>query len=389
MGGVHAGEGGGELGAEGVFGFALCRDFFEGFGAALAREGLEELGEDAFAGFDAVELGGLEGWACDFFEAAADRGVSPGVGDVALAEQILGVEIAGAFGWFDFFRSHGLIGYAGDSGGCGAWNRWRLIYGVFSMGIGIRHVVVVSALLGVGAFVYVVGFEEMDEADHPRAAAINQSQSSQRLIAQIRRQIAGGRLENADRVTDQLYKHYGRGPSPQPEAFYWRALVDDLQGNPAAARTNWAILKAMLDEPDRWSGGYTSERLLYLRAWAMHGLGEVEEARGLFGTVADRLWIASEPKNGTGERTSLDLYNLACYRSMSGQLPEALEHWEKAVERGYGRGTQDETGWWAMDPDLEPLHALSAFWEIGGRISLGADGGELIADEPAGVEGGG
>tara|TARA_R110002072_G_scaffold42064_4_gene117501 strand:- start:60475 stop:61248 length:774 start_codon:yes stop_codon:yes gene_type:complete len=257
------------------------------------------------------------------------------------------------------------------------------------MGIGIRHVVVVSALLGVGAFVYVVGFEEMDEADHPRAAAINQSQSSQRLIAQIRRQIAGGRLENADRVTDQLYKHYGRGPSPQPEAFYWRALVDDLQGNPAAARTNWAILKAMLDEPDRWSGGYTSERLLYLRAWAMHGLGEVEEARGLFGTVADRLWIASEPKNGTGERTSLDLYNLACYRSMSGQLPEALEHWEKAVERGYGRGTQDETGWWAMDPDLEPLHALSAFWEIGGRISLGADGGELIADEPAGVEGGG
>ena len=64
---------------------------------------MEEFAEDSIAGFDSVEIGGFEGWACDFVEAAADRGVSPGVGDVALAEDICGVEVTGAFGWFDLF----------------------------------------------------------------------------------------------------------------------------------------------------------------------------------------------------------------------------------------------------------------------------------------------
>ena len=81
---------------------------------------MEELIEDTIAGFDAVEFGGFEGWACDFFEAAADRGVAPGVGDVALAEQVLGVEVSCAFGWFDFLRWllgwHDVVGYAGKGG---------------------------------------------------------------------------------------------------------------------------------------------------------------------------------------------------------------------------------------------------------------------------------
>lgn len=79
---------------------------------------MEEFVEDAVAGFDRVEVGGFEGWACDFFEPAADRGVSPGVGDVALAEQVLGVEVSRAFGWFDLlgllWGCHDVVGYAGN-----------------------------------------------------------------------------------------------------------------------------------------------------------------------------------------------------------------------------------------------------------------------------------
>ncbi len=55
-GGVHSGEGGGELWAEGEVGFALCDDFVEGFLAAFAGEGLEEFGEDPFSGLDRIEV---------------------------------------------------------------------------------------------------------------------------------------------------------------------------------------------------------------------------------------------------------------------------------------------------------------------------------------------
>ncbi len=74
---------------------------------------MEELIEDAFTGFDGVEVGGFKSWACDFVEAATNRGVAPGVGDVALAEEVLGIEVSCAFGWFDFFGWHDVIGYAG------------------------------------------------------------------------------------------------------------------------------------------------------------------------------------------------------------------------------------------------------------------------------------
>ncbi len=84
--GVHTGEGGCELGAEGVV-----------FFAAVAAEA-EELGDDAFAGLDGVEVQVLEGGAVDFFEAVADGGVAPHLLDVPLLEQVLGVKIPGAFG---------------------------------------------------------------------------------------------------------------------------------------------------------------------------------------------------------------------------------------------------------------------------------------------------
>src|ERR1051325_3086346 len=86
LGCVHAGEGGGELGAQGV-----------GFFAALAREG-EELGDDALAGLDGVEVEVLEDRAVDLVEAVADGGGAPGLEDEAAARGVEGVEVAGAFG---------------------------------------------------------------------------------------------------------------------------------------------------------------------------------------------------------------------------------------------------------------------------------------------------
>ena len=83
---VHAGEGGGALGAERVEGVA-----------AGAREA-EQLAEDALAGLDGVEIGVLEGGSGDLLEAVADGDGAPGLGDVALAEQVFGVEVAGALG---------------------------------------------------------------------------------------------------------------------------------------------------------------------------------------------------------------------------------------------------------------------------------------------------
>lgn len=54
--GVHAGEGGGELWAEGEVGFALFDEFVEGFLSSFSGEDLEEFVEDPFSGLDRIEV---------------------------------------------------------------------------------------------------------------------------------------------------------------------------------------------------------------------------------------------------------------------------------------------------------------------------------------------
>jgi len=223
------------------------------------------------------------------------------------------------------------------------------------MGIGIRHVFVVSAALGAGAFVYMVGFSPMDEAQFKRAGAIDQTPTRQGLISTIRRSMAQGQISTADRMSDVLCKHF----SDDPSAYYYRALVSQQLGQTQRASENWAMLDDELSGLESWGNRYNARTLDYFRGWAKHGLGDEAGARVYFTKIADRL---EEITGGEGMQ-----YNLACYRAMAGDLDAAIEHWAAAVEAGYGSEGSDGR-WWAVDPDLEPMHEMDRFWEIGSTI---------------------
>ena len=94
---VHAGEGGSELGAEGV---VLL--------AAVAPE-REELGDDALAALDGVQLQVLEGRAVDLVEAVDDGGAAPGLGNVTAARGVQGVEIACPLGGLHLLCHEGTL----------------------------------------------------------------------------------------------------------------------------------------------------------------------------------------------------------------------------------------------------------------------------------------
>lgn len=224
------------------------------------------------------------------------------------------------------------------------------------MGIGVRHVFVISAALGVGTFVYMVGFSPMDEARFKRAGAIDQTPSRQGLVNSIRRAMAQGQISTADRMSDVLRKHFPDDPS----AFYYRALVSGQMGEAQRAIRNWTMLDDELSELKAWENRYNSITLDYFRGWARHGLGDIDQAKAYFTKIADQL-----EENSSGDTGAQ--YNLACYRSMAGDLDSAIEHWALAVEAGYGREGSDGR-WWAVDPDLEPLHGMDRFWEIGSGI---------------------
>ncbi|MGV6813683.1 MAG: tetratricopeptide repeat protein [Phycisphaerales bacterium] len=229
------------------------------------------------------------------------------------------------------------------------------------MGTGLRHVFVVSALLGAGTFVYLVGFAPMDEARFKRAGAINQTPSRAGMILSVRRAMSMGRLQSADRICDALMEQYPEEPS----AYFWRATVYRQLGEPDSAAEIWRLMDREMTGLDSWDARYTQGQLDYFRAWAKVGIGDQASARALFTKIADEL--EAQSGGATGEVVgSGNLYNLACYRSMAGDIESAMGHWERAVELGYGQDNR----WWMVDPDLEPLHGLDRFWEIGSRIDL-------------------
>ena len=125
-----------------------------------------------------------------------------------------------------------------------------------------------------------------------------------------------------------------------------------------------------------WPERYTQFELDYFRAWGRFGVGDIEGSQAIFGMIADRLEAQSSPSDGSAITSSGALYNLACYRAMSGDAGLALEHWVQAVEFGYGQNIA-EIGWWAIDPDLESLHGQERFWDAGRSIlvpGVGMDG---------------
>lgn len=232
------------------------------------------------------------------------------------------------------------------------------------MGLRLRHVVLTSAVLSMGTFVYMVGFAPIDVDENPRARALNQAPSRAQLINSVRQAMTTRQLTGADRASNTLLSHFPDDPS----SFLYRAIVEEMMGDEESALANWRVLDSMMTSLTAWPGVYTQQQLAYLRGWGKHGIGDLEASRAIFQSMADTLEAQASPNGEEIESTGV-LYNLACYRSMSGELETAITHWERAVELGYGQGEIAENGWWAVDPDLKALHSDDRFWDIGERIN--------------------
>lgn len=227
------------------------------------------------------------------------------------------------------------------------------------MGIGLRHVVWTSAACSLGAFFYVLTLEPLDQRSMPRAGALDRVPARDTLVLHIRRSLANGQLDTADRQTRQLLLHH---PEDLDAAFY-RALVMRAIGRDREAHTHWVMLDNLTSGLESWDRRYTREEIAYRRAWALWGMGREDDARALFNRIADDL-IESEGGSPEQITDGVTHYNLACYRAMGGKRERALEHFARAIELGYGI----DGDWWMVDPDLEPLHAEDRFWIIGSRI---------------------
>jgi tetratricopeptide (TPR) repeat protein len=228
------------------------------------------------------------------------------------------------------------------------------------MGIQVRHVVWTSAALSMGAFIYVVTLEPMDERQHPRAVAIEQAPYFSDLQSNVISSLASGQNERAITQARELVSAY---PTDIRSSFYL-ALTHRQMGNKDESRRVWTQIINYLEWTDDSIG--TSENIYYY-AWAIRETGEFEASQAIFGQIADQYALLT--KDGDDEWGGYgagDHYNLACYRALAGDLDLAMEHWSFAVELGFGGGASNQ--WWTVDPDLEPLHEFDRFWELGSQI---------------------
>ncbi len=247
------------------------------------------------------------------------------------------------------------------------------------MGISMRHVVWCSATLSLGAFFYVLTMEPMDRSTSPRAAAIDQVPPRRTLLVNIRRHLGMGQLSPADRQADALIQNY-----PEDlDAIYFRTIVDRALGHQDRADAGWTMLDRATRTLESWPNRYTNTQIAYYRAWALVGIGQVEEGRAGFRQLADQIedWASGNPEVIDNSGTQ---YNLACYRSMGDEPDRAIEHWDRAVALGYGENNSDN-GWWMVDPDLESLHQDNRFWVIGARLLQSRTQDERVV-EPAEIE---
>lgn len=225
------------------------------------------------------------------------------------------------------------------------------------MGLGMRHVVWCSATLALGSFVYVLALAPMDDAQHPRAAAMGRVASKNDLIGFVRRAMAQGQLPNAQRYAQEMVEAH----PDDPESYFYRALIERELGREEAARASWTRLLELLDDRAARLSRDAQDDRRYLRAWALMGLGETDTARTMFLEVAQELENLS-PRDENGRFIDPNThYNLACYLAMGGAHERALMQLAQLARRGF-RGSP---GWWQADPDLNPLHNDDRFWAIG------------------------
>ncbi len=188
------------------------------------------------------------------------------------------------------------------------------------------------------------------------------------MVNSIRADLVKGDRDSAYKSAKKYVKHF----PDEPAGYFYRAIVFDLSGYEDAALEEWALLSEVLfpywadgeyheplDESEVGRFG-EEERMKYFIGWALRGLGDIEESRSIFKGLADQLESTMDGVHAVIARPELHYY-LACYRSMSGELDIAIEHWERSNELGFNTGS----GWWRVDPDLRDLHENPRFWESG------------------------
>jgi tetratricopeptide (TPR) repeat protein len=222
-----------------------------------------------------------------------------------------------------------------------------------------HSIAIVSALLGLGAFIAVVVFAPVDTPRGRRSAAPNTPRLDQ-SIQSIRTALVDGRsIASVNIAQNVVSKH-----PDEPDAWMWLAIVADRFGDPITAMDAAQRQLELLSDPDRAAregrSSFTAgSEHAYRVAWGHRVLGDTATARTNFAKAADLL----EEESGAGE-TQFAQYNLACYRAMAGQHDRAADHFARAVEAGYGR----DNGWWQTDPDLDPIRAHPVFVAAAERL---------------------
>jgi hypothetical protein len=253
------------------------------------------------------------------------------------------------------------------------------------MGITVKHVVVAAVIFAIVGFVYVIGFSEIDPVRSPRARALDARASVGRLIGNVRGGMASGQGRIARAAGDDLIVHYPDDPRSwlnRGYAYRFRSWDADR----TIERDSWRQLLQIVEgwDPDL-RGLEVYGNALYLRGWALRGLGRMEESRADFRELA----IATEESTGVslvmngGDLSDSALvsgvgagmaYNLACYWAVAGETERALMYWRVCIEGGYNLSTGGQ--WWRVDPDFEELWGDERFWEIAREraIEQGFDG---------------
>lgn len=236
----------------------------------------------------------------------------------------------------------------------------------------IRGVILVSLILSVVAFLYVVGFAPLDTTRSPRAAAINAGPNVARSIRSIRLKMAQAQFESASAQAVDLVGH----APDSVQARLYAVLTLHLAGHAEEAGEYGVDLIAHTDRLVR-EGLTLGEAELYQRGWGMRALGLEDDARANFRELAELI-------EGLPEfHPNRNLYNLACYWALAGDVEAAMRWWERCVKGG---GVM-EAGYWRVDPDLEALHGEARFWELGQMYLVDAnDVSQLVPVPDTGVE---
>lgn len=209
-----------------------------------------------------------------------------------------------------------------------------------------RTITIISVLLALMSFLVVLFAAPTPDRRRPARQATPEP-STVATIQQIRTALA----ENRPTTALSLAKVATEARPRNTDAWLWLAYTQSRFGDPQlanqAATQLLDILASRTVDTDQQSSNH-----VYQRAWAFEVLGRTDESRTEFARAAEAL-----DQEVSELRNELIEYNLACYRAMAGDIDAACTHFENWVRLGGDLGR----GWWAADPDLEPIREHPRF----------------------------